>query len=95
MLLNANLLTGLYLRITVHNPFTVMILRRRKTSCLPIIGLQEVVVDMRDYKMDSGDFKPKVDIPFFSGNLNIEYFIDWITDIDKFFDYIEVSEKRE
>ena len=37
------------------------------------------------YKRDSGDFKLKVDIPFFSGNLNIEEFIDWIAEIDKFF----------
>ena len=46
------------------------------------------------YKRDIGDFKLKVDIPFFSGNLNIEDFIDWIVEIDKFFDYIEVSEEK-
>ena len=49
---------------------------------------------MRDYERDNGDFKLKVDIPFFSGNLNIEHFIDWIVDIDKFFDYIEVPEEK-
>ena len=31
-----------------------------------------------DYERDSGDFKLKVDIPFFISNLNREDFIDWI-----------------
>ena len=30
----------------------------------------------RDYERDNKDFKLTVDIPFFSGNLNIEGFID-------------------
>ena len=49
---------------------------------------------MHDHERDSGDFRLKVDIPFFSDNLNIEDFIDWIADIDKFFDYMEVSEEK-
>ena len=62
---------------------------------MPIIGLQEVVVGaIMVYERDNGDFKLKVDIPFFSGNLNIEDFIDWIAEIDKFFDYMEVSEEN-
>ena len=47
-----------------------------------------------DYEKDSVDFKLKVDIPFFSGNLNVENFINWIEDIDKFFDYMEVLEEK-
>ena len=38
ILLKANLSTGLYLHITVDNPSTVMIQRKRKTSCLTIIS---------------------------------------------------------
>ena len=48
----------------------------------------------RDYEKDNDDFILKVDIPFFSGNLNIECFIDWVVDIDRFFDYIDVSKEK-
>ena len=47
-----------------------------------------------DPERDGGDFRLKVDIPFFSSNLNIEDFIDWVTGIDRFFNYIEVSEEK-
>ena len=47
------------------------------------------------YERDSGDFKLKVDIPFFSGNLNIEDLINWVAEIDKFFDYIEVPKEKQ
>ena len=48
----------------------------------------------RYHDRDGGDFILKVDIPYFNGNLNIEEFIDWIVDIDKFFDYMRVSEEK-
>ena len=47
-----------------------------------------------DFDRDGGDFRLKVDIPYFSGNLNIEDFINWIVDIDKFFDFMEVPEEK-
>ena len=48
----------------------------------------------RDYERDGGDFRLKVDIPFFSGNLNIKDCIDWVADIDRLFDYMEVPEEK-
>ena len=44
------------------------------------------------YERDIGDFELKVDISFFSDNLNIEDFIDRVAEINKFFDYMETSE---
>ena len=38
-----------------------------------------------DSDRDGGDFRLKVDILYFNGNLNIEDFIDLLVDIDKFF----------
>ena len=41
------------------------------------------------YKGD-GEYKLKVDIPNFSGDLDIKEFLDWLTKEDKFFEYIEL-----
>ena len=50
--------------------------------------------NIHEFDRDRGDFRLKVDIPYFSGNLNLEDFNDWIVDIDKFFDYTGVPEKK-
>ena len=41
-----------------------------------VIKIETQKANTCDYERDSGDFKLKVGIPFFSGNLNIEDFID-------------------
>ena len=46
-----------------------------------------------NYKRDN-EYKLKVDIPNFSGDLNIEGFLDWLTEVDRFFDYTELPDDR-
>ena len=40
------------------------------------------------------DFKMKVDLPNFSGKLDIEAFIDWVKNVESFFEYIETAEDK-
>ena len=37
----------------------------------------------------------KVDIPSISGNLDIEFFLDWIYEVDKFFDIAYVPMEKQ
>ena len=38
--------------------------------------------------------KPKVEIPMYEGSLNAEELMDWISALDKYFDYGEVDDKN-
>eukprot|EP00253_Pinus_taeda_P010891 PITA_10891 len=38
--------------------------------------------------------RPKVEIPLHEGNLNAEELMDWISSLDKYFDYEEVDDKK-
>ncbi len=38
--------------------------------------------------------RPKVEIPLYGGNLNVEELMDWISSLDKCFDYEEVDDKK-
>ena len=51
--------------------------------------------NVRDFDRDGGDFRLKVDIPYFNGNLNIEDFTDWLVNIDKVFYYMEILEEKQ
>ena len=51
-------------------------------------------MNVHEFDREGGDLRLKVDISYFYNNLNIEDFIDWIADIDKFFDYMRVPACR-
>ena len=38
--------------------------------------------------------RPKVDIPMYEGNLNVEELLDWISSLDKYFGFEEVEDKK-
>ena len=46
-----------------------------------------------NYRGDN-EYKLKVDISNFSGNIDIEGFLNWLTEVNRFFDYIELPEER-
>ena len=41
----------------------------------------------------NNEYKLKVDIPTCSGDLDIEGFLDWIMEIDRFFEYMEIPDE--
>ena len=46
-----------------------------------------------NYKGDD-EYKLKVDIPNFSCDFNIEGLLEWLTEVDRFFDYTELLDDR-
>lgn len=40
------------------------------------------------------DYKLKMDIPPFNGTLHIEEFIEWMAEVDRFFDYVNIPEDQ-
>jgi hypothetical protein len=40
------------------------------------------------------EYRMKVDLPSFDGHLHIEDFLDWITEVEWFFEYMSISEER-
>ena len=47
----------------------------------------------RDYS-SSNEYRMKIEIPSFSGNLDIKSFLDWVYEVKKFFDIVYVPEEK-
>ena len=40
------------------------------------------------------NFKMKVDLPNFSGKLDVEAFLDWVKNVESFFEYMKTAEDK-
>jgi hypothetical protein len=40
------------------------------------------------------EYQMKIDLPLFDGHLHIEDFIDWIMEVDRFFEYMSIPDER-
>jgi len=50
--------------------------------------------DRRRGDPSSSEYQIKIEIPSFSGNLDIKSFLDWIYEVEKLFDMAYVPEKK-
>ena len=37
----------------------------------------------------------KVELPSFNGNVSIEEYLDWVSEMEKFFDYIGIADDKQ
>ena len=44
---------------------------------------------------DRHDYRMKIDLPQFNGQLKIEEFKDWLAEVKRFFDYTKIVEEKQ
>ena len=56
---------------------------------------EEVVEEVKVLKMlMKASNRPRVEVPMYEDNLNVEEFMDWINALNKYFDFEEVEDKK-
>ena len=44
---------------------------------------------------ENRDFRMNIDLPCFNGSLKIEEFLDWLAEVERFFDYTKIPEEKQ
>ena len=53
----------------------------------------EIIIETFNFRRDT-ELKLNLDIPNFSNGFDLRGFLDWVTDVDKFFKYIKILEEK-